>query len=412
MSAPAPASDVAPAETPTVRRALADRRGWIVVGALVLVAAIGVAVLQGAGAGTGRPLAVDGAAPAGGAAVASVLAEQGVQVTPADSLAAALPRAAGATVLLVDDLGLLEPARVAELADAADRLVVVAPTFAALEALAPGVRFGGVSAGPTDAPGCDLRAAVRAGALGGTGAVLTLDDEATDAGWRGCFPDETGAVRVAVGPGGDDPDVVLVAGTEVLANDTVTDAGNAALALGLLGAGDRLVWYQPGPGDVDGARPGIAELTPPWVSPVLLLLVATTVAAGVWRGRRFGPLVVERLPVVVRARETTEGRGRLYARSAARGRALDAMRIGALGRTAARVGLAGHAPAGDIADAAAALLGIDPARVRALLIGEPPADDAEFTRLARELDDLEERVAAAVRAPGASDDPTARPRNR
>ena len=33
-----------------------------------------------------------------------------------------------------------------------------------------------------------------------------------------------------------------------------------------------------------------------------------------WRGRRLGPLVVEPLPVVVKAVESTQGRGRLYRR--------------------------------------------------------------------------------------------------
>ena len=408
----APVAGVAPAETPTLRRALVDRRGWIVVAAIVLVVSVGVAGLQGAGTGGGRPLGADNAAPAGGAAVANVLAAQGVQVVPVDSLDAAVTRADGATVLLVDDLGLLGSDRIEELADAARRIVVVAPTFAALEALAPGVRFGGLAAGPTDAPACDVPVAERAGSLGGVGDVLTVDDDALAAGWRGCFPDETGAVRVAFGPADGGPEVVVVAGTEVFANDTVAEAGNAALALGVLGSTERLVWYQPGAADASDAGPTIGELTPPWVSPVLLLLVVTTVAAAVWRGRRFGPLVVERLPVVVRARETTEGRGRLYARSDARGRSLDAMRIGALGRIAALVGLPGHAPAGDIADAAAALLGADPAAVRALLVGDPPADDGEFVRRARELDALEQRIADAVRAPGASADPTDRPRNR
>ena len=72
----------------------------------------------------------------------------------------------------------------------------------------------------------------------------------------------------------------------------------------------------------------------------------------------------------------------------------------------------GKAQEVDIADAAAALLGADPAAVRALLVGDPPADDGEFVRRARELDALEQRIADAVRAPGASADPTDRPRNR
>ena len=47
--------------------------------------------------------------------------------------------------------------------------------------------------------------------------------------------------------------------------------------------------------------------------PVIVLLLTAGLAAAIWRGRRFGPLVPERLPVTVRAAETTEGRARLYA---------------------------------------------------------------------------------------------------
>ena len=49
-------------------------------------------------------------------------------------------------------------------------------------------------------------------------------------------------------------------------------------------------------------------------------------SAPLWRGRRFGPLAVEPLPVVVRASEATRGRARLYRRARAYGRATAALR--------------------------------------------------------------------------------------
>ena len=92
--------------------------------------------------------------------------------------------------------------------------------------------------------------------------------------------------------------------------------GNAALALNLLGAHRTLIWYLPTLDDLaSGEPPTIAELTPPLGhARSLLLLVLVALAAAFWRGRRFGPLVVENLPVVVRASETMEGRARLYER--------------------------------------------------------------------------------------------------
>ncbi len=111
--------------------------------------------------------------------------------------------------------------------------------------------------------------------------------------------------------------------------------------MNLLGRHPTLVWYMPGIGDSDLAdsNPSLGELTPPWVSPVIVLLLLAGVAAAIWRGRRFGPLVSERLPVTVRAAETTEGRGRLYAHARDALHAADQLRIGALGRLSRLLGL-------------------------------------------------------------------------
>lgn len=54
-----------------------------------------------------------------------------------------------------------------------------------------------------------------------------------------------------------------------------------------------------------------------WQLWLVVLLVA------LWKGRRIGPLVAEELPVVIRASETVEGRGRLYRSRRARDRAAD-----------------------------------------------------------------------------------------
>ena len=159
-----------------------------------------------------------------------------------------------------------------------------------------------------------------------------------------------------------------------------------------------VVWYVPGPGDTDlTGDPTLGELTPPWVSPVIVLLLVAGIVAGVWRGRRFGPLVPERLPVTVRASETTEGRARLYARSRDAVHALDQLRISALGRLSRLLGLGPAASAGEIADAAADRLGWDRRAVRGILIDELPANDADLVALRDRLRHLEEAVRQAVR---------------
>ena len=395
---PAPGPGPAESLTPTVREHLRRRRAWIVIAVVLVLGAIALLVLQGGLRPPGPTLGPANAAPAGSKALVEVLRQHGVDVTEASSLEAATDLArGGATVLLSDELGVLDAERLDDLAAASDRLVVVAPAFDALRTLAPGIRLGGVASGPLDDVACDVRAAERAGELSDGQGLVTLDDEAAADGWQGCFRDGK-AFAMAAGPSPSGGELTIVAASTVFENQYIDEAGNAALAIGLLGASDTLAWYLPGPADVDAdTAPTLTELTPGWVSPVLVLAIAVTVAAGVWQGRRLGPLVVERLPVQVPAGETSEGRARLYARGAARGHALDQLRVGAIGRIAAVLRLPRSAPAHAVAEAAAAATRRDPAAVVRLLIGPEPAGDREFVDLAAELDRLEAEVAASVR---------------
>ena len=74
-----------------------------------------------------------------------------------------------------------------------------------------------------------------------------------------------------------------------------------------------------------------------WQLCLVVLLLA------LWKGRRVGPLVAEQLPVVVRASETVEGRGRLYRSRRASDRAADALRTATLQRLLPRLGLGPNA---------------------------------------------------------------------
>jgi hypothetical protein len=189
---------------------------------------------------------------------------------------------------------------------------------------------------------------------------------------------------------------VLGAG-DALTNEFVLEQGNAALALGLLGRTELLVWYLPGLDDL-AAPPSLGEVSPDWVTPSVLLLILVVVAAAFWRGRRLGPLVVENLPVVVRASETMEGRARLYQRSSARGRALDALRVGTVSRLATALRLGRAATVDDVAWATADRTGRDLQQVRQLLIDAEPATDADLVRLSDGLLDLEHALRAALAA--------------
>ncbi|QEO16044.1 DUF4350 domain-containing protein [Agromyces intestinalis] len=384
------------ADTPTVRGALRRARTWIVLGAVLLVGALVVLIVQGGLRAPGPTLGADNAAPSGARALVQVLRAQGVEVTVANHLEAAIDAADGATVLLFDEHGLLDRASLRRLAGAADGLVVALPRFAALEALAPGVRLAGTAVGELDDPACEVRPAERAGELGHGQGLLTIDDVAEGDGWTGCFPDGDFGYALVIGPSDAGAELSLVPSTAVFANDTVDERGNAALALGLLGERERLVWYLPGPADAEPAGATAGELTPGWVSPVLVLLLVVGLAAAIWRGRRFGPLVIEDLPVEVPAGETAEGRARLYARGVSRLHALDQLRIGSVGRLTALLRLPRSAPLPEVIAATTAATGRDPLEVESLLVGAVPAGDRELVELADRLAALEQRVRDAL----------------
>ena len=124
------------------------------------------------------------------------------------------------------------------------------------------------------------------------------------------------------------------------------------------------------------------------------MLVGLT--AAFWRGRRFGPVVIENLQVTVKTTETMEGRARLYAREGSRLRALDALRVGTLRRIADGFALGRGAGVDDIVSAVAGIAGRDPAALRALLIDLEPGSDRELVELSDRLLELEAHIARRV----------------
>ncbi|GMA27977.1 hypothetical protein GCM10025874_12300 [Arenivirga flava] len=259
-----------------------------------------------------------------------------------------------------------------------------------LPELVPGLEQGTLGDDDELTAACSVPAADRAGAIRSSGTALAAD--------RGtaCYQGEDGAGLLRVDRDGGA--LTLLGATDVLRNDRVDESGNAALALGLLGEQPRLVWYLPSVDDVEGAAT-LGELSPPWVVPFSLLAIGTGVAAAIWRGRRFGPLVVEPLPVTVRAGETTEGRARMYARADARGHALDQLRMGALRRIARVLGLDRAVGYEAVVDRAAQVTGRPVEELRRLLVDEQPGGDARLVEIAQALQHLERQVEQALGRP-------------
>jgi len=390
-------SDTAPGVlTPTVGRVLKRSLFWL--GVVAFLAVIMLVVFGTAGSQLENDyLDPTNAAPAGGRAVAEVLRQQGVEVimtTSLDETSGAIDDAGDTTLFVYDPGPYLDDEQLERAVGLADTVVFADAAFAALAVIAPELAQAGYVGGTLDAD-CEVPAVRKAG-------TVTSDDN----GYR-VVADADG-ITACLGSGDDVYSLVqldrggarltVLGASSALTNEHVDEAGNAALALNLLGENETLVWYLPSSADLPANAPrDLGSLTPAWVTPALALLVVTFIAGAIWRGRRFGPLVIENLPVVVRASETMLGRARLYQRSAARLRALDALRIGSLGRLAALCGLPRTASVDDVVASVSITTGDQVASIRRLLIDAVPASDAELVVLSDELLELERDVAAAVR---------------
>ncbi|WP_225221513.1 DUF4350 domain-containing protein [Microbacterium gallinarum] len=373
---------------------------WILIAvALLAIGGIG-AVIAAAGEWAERDaLDPQSAGPTGTRALVEVLRDQGVAVRVVrDHVGAGSALDGGPATLVLPDTPALSDDGLQDLVDRAADVVLIEPRARSLDLLLPGAETAGYAPLGTTDPDCDLGDAVRSGAIEPGIALMPPDaDAAATPGFSACYPAGDG-YGLLVGPHGDGR-AAAVDGTDLFTNARLAEDGNAALAINLMGRHPLVVWYQPGTGDTDIADTdlSIGELTPPWVSPVIVLVIVAGVAAGIWRGRRFGPLVAERLPVTVRASETTEGRARLYAQSRDALHAADQLRLGALGRLGRTLGLGPAASAPEISDAAAARAGVDAGAARRILIDDIPVSDADLVSLSLQLRHLEDAVHAAVR---------------
>ncbi|MET9660506.1 DUF4350 domain-containing protein [Streptomyces sp. NPDC006510] len=341
----------------------------------------------------------------GSRAVAELLKERGVSVHVVTTIDDATAEAGPDTTLLVASPNLLTPLQQKELRAATDnsagRTILLAAGPPSVGTLVPGVRA--QSAGPVAprAPDCSLPAARSAGNVETGGFRYASDSLDT----IGCFPSDGLPTVLLVEQGAGD--TVLLGSPDLLHNDRLANQGNASLALQLLGSRPHLVWYLPSLADSsttaeNGGAGGegttddrsFADLIPRgWLWGTLQLALAAVLAA-IWRARRLGPLVTERLPVAIRASESTEGRARLYRKANARDRAAESLRSATRTRIAPLIGvppLDAHSPSTLVPAVSARLSGTD-VSLQTLLFGPAPSDDAALVQLADQLDTLEREV--------------------
>lgn len=372
-------------------RSTAKRAAFWIVGAVVLVLIALFSLASVGGAGQGSPLDSTNAGPAGSMAVAEVLKQQGVDVVATDSLVDTTDAIddPASTTLFIYDTGILTEDQLREAVSLADTVILAEPDFGELQAVAPGVAQAGTVAGPLDAD-CDLGAVDRAGTVSGEAQGYRLiDDDDASLTCLGSGDGVYSLIRLADG-------LTILGATAPLTNENAIADGNAAFALGLLGENETLVWYLPSFADFESTET-IEDLTPGWAAPIMALLAVVFILAAVWRGRRLGPLVVENLPVTVRSSETMLGRARLYEKSSARLRALDALRVGTIQRLAVACGLPSLATVDEVVIAVAALTGSPLPTVRALLVDADPQTDRDLIAYSDALLTLERDVAARLR---------------
>ncbi|MDT7847731.1 DUF4350 domain-containing protein [Streptomyces justiciae] len=382
--------------SPTARQVWTRSRGIALAAVLLVAAAVAIAVIRSdARHGTLDPRSVD---DLGSRAVAELLADRGVTTRVVTTLDEARAAADPDTTLLVAVPDLLTRRQQtllhASTATSGGRTVLVAPGSWSVGRLAPDVTADpATSINSTLDPDCDLPAAQRAGAADTGGIRYTTTHLEADA----CYPSERLAtlLRVPATGGGD---TVVLGAPDILYNDRLDEQGNASLALQLLGSRPHLVWYLPSLSDAsatgaDDERSFFDLLPAGWKWGTLQLFVAAALAA-LWRARRLGPLVPEKLPVAIRASETVEGRARLYRKANARDRAATALRSTTRTRLAPLVGVPvtqAHAPEALLPALSAHLRG-DGQTLHTLLFGPPPSDDAALVSLADQLDALEREV--------------------
>lgn len=378
----------------------------------VVAMVVGVAALAAIAIATTPPdesMDPEGTGPVGGAALLAVLERNGVEVEVARS-AEEVRRSLGdgaagddTSVVVANptNLGTSAATQLREQTLGVDRLVLLSPDTEQLLAMRAAAVSVTSPTGLEVTSECDndpiddgdRLAAVDAryetpdGSAATTCFPLRLVDEDEEAG------DAHGSAMVQLPSTGSHPPLTIVGTRTGFGNRVITQADNAAIALRLLGGSPRLIWYQPGVGDLSGGETRSAgTLWPLWLGPVLGLVAVGTVLLAVIRGRRLGRLVAEPLPVVVHAAETTESRGRLYRRAQDRPRAAAVLRLATIDRLRSRLALRRTDPLDVVARATSAATSRPVSEVMDLVAGPDPTDDAALVQLAQDLSDLEEEA--------------------
>lgn len=344
--------------------------------------------------GLGGSLDPQNPGPGGARAVAQVLVDEGVPVEivrgraeldtarldASTTVVTANPEALGASTW--DDLD-------QRVRDAGAVLVVVGLNPIVADGLGLGEED--LSLGPEESPikaSCDPAVDLMAGLS------LTSEWQTTAVKGDGCFGTTSGRYLLV----DRQQHRWVLTNPKPVSNEEIDRGDNAAIALRLFGQGARVVWYVAQVEDTavsDGV--GLSRLLPDWLVPALWLLGIATLALLLVSGRRLGPLVVEPVPVTIKALESTTALGRLYEQARDRPHAADLLVTGTARRLGPLLGLAENTPRTELVRATAERTAWSVAEVAALLpdrdaIKASVRSDTDLVALAQNLHRLEEEV--------------------
>ncbi|MGC4173826.1 DUF4350 domain-containing protein [Demequina sp.] len=374
----------------------ASRSRWWLIGIGMVVVLIAIVAL------TSRPtdyrdLSIENSTDNGSRAVAQILGDQGVSLRQFDALGRVFVAEPSTTTLVIAGAEYLTDAQVASILKYDGDILFIGASSSLMDALDPAIAVSYEFLPETVDAACadpDAVAAERA-RVEYTG-LQAVDD--TDA--ELCFLNRSDVAGMAVITAGDHTRTV-VTNPRIYQNEFLLNDGNAALALRTAGHHENVAWYIAdgydstllgGGGEAPTSVENLPDFLPPGFGTAVYALGLAALVAALWRGRRFGPLAVEPLPVVVSASEATRGRARLYRRARAYGRATAALRAAAARRIGVRLGVPRTTEREGMVAAIERVTTRSPQEIARILYGPAPTSEAQMLDIVNQLDALEGEV--------------------